>query len=645
MVRPHQPRRSIPSPFPFSFFPLPYPFPVQPYTVKEKGPTSQAHRGERASSAPKAHSHHHPLLTLGIPMSPAMGDDGGATGTEVGAGSGGGGTAATDESGSKPPLEEQLSSRLRVDDDMMSTTALPPPHHARSPSGSTLIPLPPRDDKSIHHRPRHGTGAKVYHTSQRDEAHESDASESTAPSSPKMADAETKAAVRSAREDHPICLGELPKDAAGHPDAKAPPTSGHAISAARLAGLFNAAGSHGIGTTGGGPMSSPAMSGAASAGTTAPATPSSMTRENSSYSLHRADQALTPALESTIAGTPPPASPAVPPHEPADKQAPVAPKSAKRPTLAKSDPKPAGDVRVRPRPLALLDASNEGLTPDRRQQPSVQERKSVFGKLFDKKDPSAKTLGSAGSAPGATGPASGGSYESGAESDGGYASARSATGMLNRKASAKAATAAAKSAHVNGAEVDEHGAPMARQPSTGARSTSAGRTPSEKGADEKSHKFRDMVAMAPKLVRKPSSSKGGRSDDGRSDDGGNTTAGGESRSRAGSQATTSLLKKYGVCEKAAIGKGATAVVRLAHKWDRGTDKLYAVKEFRKRRKNETEKEYVKKLTSEFCISSTLSVVLLVAGVSAKLTSGGAGITRTWSRRSTSSRTRTTTGAR
>jgi protein-serine/threonine kinase len=79
-----------------------------------------------------------------------------------------------------------------------------------------------------------------------------------------------------------------------------------------------------------------------------------------------------------------------------------------------------------------------------------------------------------------------------------------------------------------------------------------------------------------------------------------------------------------VCEKVAIGKGATAVVRLAHKWDRSTEKLYAVKvccmrkrlscehtlilssqEFRKRRKNESEKEYVKKLTSEFCISSTL----------------------------------------
>lgn len=41
--------------------------------------------------------------------------------------------------------------------------------------------------------------------------------------------------------------------------------------------------------------------------------------------------------------------------------------------------------------------------------------------------------------------------------------------------------------------------------------------------------------------------------------------------------TASLLKKYGVCDRAAIGKGATAVVRLAHKWDRREEKLYAVK--------------------------------------------------------------------
>ncbi|KAF9407463.1 serine/threonine-protein kinase HAL4/sat4 [Podila epigama] len=94
----------------------------------------------------------------------------------------------------------------------------------------------------------------------------------------------------------------------------------------------------------------------------------------------------------------------------------------------------------------------------------------------------------------------------------------------------------------------------------------------------------------------------------------------------------SLLKKYGLCDKGHIGQGATAIVRLAHKRsndaiggngnhasnaadmnnnnnagdpDAVTEKLFAVKEFRKRRKDETEKEYIKKLTSEFCISSTL----------------------------------------
>jgi len=75
-----------------------------------------------------------------------------------------------------------------------------------------------------------------------------------------------------------------------------------------------------------------------------------------------------------------------------------------------------------------------------------------------------------------------------------------------------------------------------------------------------------------------------------------------------------LLKKYGTCERVAIGKGATSVVRLAHKWDRSEEKLYAVKEFRKRRKNESEKEYVKKLTAEFCISSTLHHVNIVETV-------------------------------
>ncbi|KAI0321445.1 kinase-like domain-containing protein [Amylostereum chailletii] len=117
--------------------------------------------------------------------------------------------------------------------------------------------------------------------------------------------------------------------------------------------------------------------------------------------------------------------------------------------------------------------------------------------------------------------------------------------------------------------------------------------------------LRDLLGNAgPKLSRK-SSARSTASSKKSDSEGGRSVAG---------ESTTSLLKKYGICERVAIGKGATSVVRLAHKWDRTEEKLYAVKEFRKRRKNETEKEYVKKLTAEFCISSTLHHVNIVETV-------------------------------
>ncbi|GAA5846782.1 hypothetical protein JCM3766R1_006311 [Sporobolomyces carnicolor] len=154
------------------------------------------------------------------------------------------------------------------------------------------------------------------------------------------------------------------------------------------------------------------------------------------------------------------------------------------------------------------------------------------------------------------------------------------------------------------------------------RSHSRGRTPSQNGRPRSgSHGHHDeksggggalggaMDFMRIKVQRKTSVTSR-KSDDGKSDHGGggdegrSQYGGSETKSRGG-QSNASLSKKYGVCDKVIVGKGATAVVRLAHKWDRSTERLYAVKEFRKRRKNETEKEYVKKLTSEFCISSTL----------------------------------------
>lgn len=223
--------------------------------------------------------------------------------------------------------------------------------------------------------------------------------------------------------------------------------------------------------------------------------------------------------------------------------------------------------------------------------PTPAERKSVFGKLFDRRS-EIKSVGNGGSTS---------TEGSGNESE----STPALNGKVSRKPSNKAPPTNASDASGTGLHPPENisGARLMALQGSLDSSHLIGKPKagtSERSGEEKtfagSSKLREMVGG--KLGRKPSSSKGGRSEDGKSEDG-------ENRSRAGSQATTSLLKKYGVCEKAAIGKGATAVVRLAHKWDRGTDKLYAVKEFRKRRKNESEKEYVKKLTSEFCISSTL----------------------------------------
>ncbi|KAG8804374.1 serine/threonine-protein kinase HAL4/sat4, partial [Serendipita sp. 399] len=126
------------------------------------------------------------------------------------------------------------------------------------------------------------------------------------------------------------------------------------------------------------------------------------------------------------------------------------------------------------------------------------------------------------------------------------------------------------------------------------------RPPSASGSQsggEGRFSLKDLLSSGPKLSRRKSASsqKSVSSGKGGSVKGGSTT--GES---------AALESKYGIYGKMAVGKGATSVVRLAHKWDRSEeDKLYAVKEFRPRRSKESQRDYVKKLTSEFCISSVL----------------------------------------
>jgi hypothetical protein len=71
------------------------------------------------------------------------------------------------------------------------------------------------------------------------------------------------------------------------------------------------------------------------------------------------------------------------------------------------------------------------------------------------------------------------------------------------------------------------------------------------------------------------------------------------------RADTAKLKEYGQCFRR-LGEGSTAVVMITRKLKGNSEKLYAIKQFRKRQRSESEKQYMKKLTSEFCISSTFS---------------------------------------
>jgi protein-serine/threonine kinase len=68
-----------------------------------------------------------------------------------------------------------------------------------------------------------------------------------------------------------------------------------------------------------------------------------------------------------------------------------------------------------------------------------------------------------------------------------------------------------------------------------------------------------------------------------------------------------LVQKYGKCQEV-VGRGAFGIVRVAHKTDSKDPKreqLYAVKEF-KQRPGESSKKYQKRLTAEFCISSSMA---------------------------------------
>lgn len=65
-----------------------------------------------------------------------------------------------------------------------------------------------------------------------------------------------------------------------------------------------------------------------------------------------------------------------------------------------------------------------------------------------------------------------------------------------------------------------------------------------------------------------------------------------------------ISKKYGKWGRI-LGSGAGGTVRLIKASTKNGGSIFAVKEFRPKRSGESEKEYQKKVTAEFCVGSTL----------------------------------------
>lgn len=65
-----------------------------------------------------------------------------------------------------------------------------------------------------------------------------------------------------------------------------------------------------------------------------------------------------------------------------------------------------------------------------------------------------------------------------------------------------------------------------------------------------------------------------------------------------------MSKKYGKWGRV-LGSGAGGTVRLIKASSKHGGTIYAVKEFRPKRQGESEREYQKKVTAEFCVGSTL----------------------------------------
>jgi protein-serine/threonine kinase len=114
-----------------------------------------------------------------------------------------------------------------------------------------------------------------------------------------------------------------------------------------------------------------------------------------------------------------------------------------------------------------------------------------------------------------------------------------------------------------------------RRPSTSSQK-SVPRPPSAAGSvsgGEGRFSLKDLLGGGPRLSRRNSASSKKSISSGK----GGSVKGGSQKGGSTAGESAALESKYGVYGKIAVGKGATSIVRLAHRWDRTEDKLYAVK--------------------------------------------------------------------
>lgn len=148
---------------------------------------------------------------------------------------------------------------------------------------------------------------------------------------------------------------------------------------------------------------------------------------------------------------------------------------------------------------------------------------------------------------------------------------------------------------------ESHGAPIS--PSVSRNAPSGATTPRRgKKGDHLPHSLHDLKRFLQVHIGQSSKAERPSPKHNRANAAGTSTKTRESETPPLGSDHAGLMKKYGKWGKT-LGTGAGGTVRVVRRSKDNT--FFAVKQFRERRPDEPEKEYIKKVTAEFCIGSAL----------------------------------------